>query len=72
LRKKVDVVKRPSECGAFEFAVLAGLRAAQLMRGCAPRIASAQKLIVTAQMEIAEGKVARAGDVSSADMVIVK
>jgi DNA-directed RNA polymerase subunit K/omega len=44
----------------FEFVILSGLRAAQLMRGCTPRIESTHKLIMTAQMEVAAGKVGRA------------
>jgi DNA-directed RNA polymerase subunit K/omega len=51
------VVHRPADLSAFKFAVLAGLRAAQLARGCTPRVTSAQKIAVTAQIEIAEGKV---------------
>jgi DNA-directed RNA polymerase subunit K/omega len=43
----------------FEFAVLAGLRAGQLARGCTPRVEGDQKITVTAQMEVAEGKVVR-------------
>jgi DNA-directed RNA polymerase subunit K/omega len=54
------VVQRPSRLNAFEFAVLAGLRAGQLARGCTPRVSGTNKLTVTAQMEVAEGKVARA------------
>jgi len=42
---------------AFEFVVLSSLRAAQLMRGCIPRVASTQKVIMTAQLEVAAGKV---------------
>jgi DNA-directed RNA polymerase subunit K/omega len=53
------VVHRPTEFAAFEFAVLAGLRAGQLARGCAPRVTGADKIIVTAQMEVAAGKVVR-------------
>jgi len=44
---------------AFEFAVLAGLRASQLTRGCSPRVDGSVKLAVIAQREIAEGKVVR-------------
>lgn len=51
------MVKRPDGMNAFEFAVLAGLRAAQLHRGCTPRVAQSHKVAVTAQHEIAEGKV---------------
>ncbi len=42
---------------AFEFVVLAALRAAQLQRGCTPRVEQAAKLAVTAQQEVAERKV---------------
>jgi DNA-directed RNA polymerase subunit K/omega len=44
---------------AFEFAVLAGLRASQLTRGCTPRVDGSVKRAVIAQREIAEGKVVR-------------
>jgi DNA-directed RNA polymerase subunit K/omega len=46
----------------FEFAVVSGLRAAQLMRGCTPRVVSTHKLIVTAQIEVAAGLIGRAPD----------
>ena len=32
------MVKRPDGMNVFEFAVLSGLRAAQLHRGCTPRV----------------------------------
>ena len=54
------MVQRPPGFNAFEFVVLSGLRAAQLMRGCTPRVVSAHKVITTAQMEVAEWKVVRA------------
>jgi hypothetical protein len=54
------MVKRPAGMNAFEFSVLSSLRAAQLSRGCTPRVARAAKLAVTAQTEVAEGKVLRA------------
>jgi DNA-directed RNA polymerase subunit K/omega len=53
-----NVVHRPSSFGLFEFAVLSGLRAAQLMRGCTPRLESTQKVITIAQLEVAAGKIA--------------
>jgi DNA-directed RNA polymerase subunit K/omega len=53
------VVHRPVETNAFEFVVVAGLRAAQLARGCTPRVAGSDKITVTAQAEVAEGKVMR-------------
>jgi len=42
---------------AFEFVVLSALRAAQLQRGCTPRVEQSPKLAVTAQHEVAEHKV---------------
>jgi DNA-directed RNA polymerase subunit K/omega len=54
------MVRRPIGISAFEFSVLAGLRAAQLTRGCRPRVEGCHKVTVTAQMEVAELKVARA------------
>lgn len=51
------MVHRPAEGNAFEFVILSSLRAAQLMRGCSPRVPASTKAIVTAQMEVAEGKV---------------
>ena len=53
------MIHRPSESGAFEFVVVSGLRAAQLMRGCIPKIEGVHKVIMTAQLEVAAGKVAR-------------
>jgi len=52
------VISRPDGIGAFKFAVLASLRAAQLCRGCSPRIEGAHSVAVTAQMEVAGGTVA--------------
>jgi len=51
------VIERPEALNAFEFAVLAGLRAVQLARGCTPRVQGSHKFTVMAQMEVAEGKV---------------
>ena len=55
------MVQRPVELNAFEFAVLAGLRANQLARGCTPRVPRSGKIAVTAQMEVAERKIVRMG-----------
>ena len=56
------MINRPAEFSAFEFVILASLRAAQLMRGCTPRVESTHKRIMTAQLEVAMGKVTRAPD----------
>ncbi len=53
------MIKLPLGMGKFEFVVLAKLRAAQLMRGCIPRVEGGHKHTVTAQYEVAEGKVAQ-------------
>ena len=42
---------------AFEFVVVAGARARQLLRGCTPRTTGPDKLIKLAQKEVKEGKV---------------
>jgi len=51
------MVRRPDDMNAFEFVVLAALRAEQLQRGCTPRVEQSPKLAVTAQQEVAERKV---------------
>ena len=51
------MVRRPDDMNAFEFVVLSGLRAAQLHRGCTPRVEQSPKVAVTAQQEVAERKV---------------
>jgi len=48
---------RPPDMGGFEFAVLASLRAAQLIRGCTPKMESDHKHTVTAQREVLAGLV---------------
>ena len=56
------MVQRPVGFNAFEFAVLAGLRAAQLARGCTPRVIGSAKVAVTAQLEVAAGMIVRGPD----------
>lgn len=51
------MIQRPPGVGAFQFVVLSTLRAAQLMRGCRPRVEGVHKPTVMAQVEVAEGKV---------------
>jgi hypothetical protein len=50
-------MQRPSGIGAFQFVILASLRASQLMRGCLPRIEGAHKNTVIAQLEVSRGMV---------------
>ena len=51
------MINRPNGIGAFKFAVLASLRAAQLCRGCVPRVEGHHSVAITAQMEVAGGVV---------------
>ena len=48
-----------SRQNAFEFVVIAGARAKQLLRGCSPRTTTiaTDKLVKIAQREVREGKV---------------
>ena len=46
--------------GAFEFVILASLRAVQLTRGCRPRVDGIHKNTVIAQLEVSQGKVMQA------------
>ena len=48
-----------SHTNAFEFVIVAGARAKQLMAGCTPRTTGADKIIKIAQKEVREGKVAK-------------
>jgi hypothetical protein len=49
------VIQRPPGVGAFQFVVLASLRAAQLMRGCRPKVDGPHKATVIAQLEVSGG-----------------
>ena len=53
------MVHRPPDSNPFEFIVVSSLRAAQLMRGCTPRVEVGIRPTVTAQLEVAAGKVSR-------------
>jgi DNA-directed RNA polymerase subunit K/omega len=56
------VIYRPHGGSTFVFAVLAALRAKQLVRGAVPRIAGQHKPSVTAQLEVLAGKVPYTND----------
>jgi DNA-directed RNA polymerase subunit K/omega len=53
------MIARPPGVNAYEFVVVASLRAHQLMEGSVPRIEGVHKAITMAQMEVAEGYVSR-------------
>ncbi|HEX6975929.1 MAG TPA: DNA-directed RNA polymerase subunit omega [Vicinamibacterales bacterium] len=43
--------------GRFEFVIVAGARARQLLNGCTPKTTGTEKLVKLAQKEVREGKV---------------
>jgi DNA-directed RNA polymerase subunit K/omega len=52
------VIDRASVPNAFEFVVLAGARARQLLRGCTPRVAGdPRRKVELAQREVLTGEV---------------
>jgi DNA-directed RNA polymerase subunit K/omega len=51
------VIDRTRSGNAFEFVVVAGARARQLLRGCTPRTTGPAKPVRLAQKEVKEGKV---------------
>jgi DNA-directed RNA polymerase subunit K/omega len=53
------MVLRPSHFNLYEFAVVAGLRAHQLMNGCLPQLDGEHNATTMAQMEVASGKISR-------------
>jgi DNA-directed RNA polymerase subunit K/omega len=53
------MITLPEDTNSFEFARVASLRAAQLILGCTARVERGIKHTVTAQREVAEGKVVR-------------
>ena len=58
------MIRPPGEMGTFEFVAIATLRVAQLTRGCTPRISEKHSTAITAQMEVAEGRVTSAARVA--------
>ena len=53
------MVHRTDVPNAFEFVIVAGARARQLLRGCTPRTAGTEKLVRLAQKEVKERKVTK-------------
>jgi DNA-directed RNA polymerase subunit K/omega len=56
------MVVRPINLNSFEFVVVSALRAKQLLSGCVPRVDGLHGAATMAQMEVAQGLVARAED----------
>ena len=53
------MVSRPPSMSAYEFVVVAALRAQQLLAGSVPRMTGEHGAATMAQMEVAGGRVAR-------------
>jgi DNA-directed RNA polymerase subunit K/omega len=53
----VFVTFAPDHLDKFELVRLSALRAAQLFRGCTPRVTACHKHTTTARREVMEGKV---------------
>jgi DNA-directed RNA polymerase subunit K/omega len=51
----VATTRQPSN--KFEFVIVAGARARQLLAGCTPKTTGSDKLVRLAQQEVVEGKV---------------
>jgi hypothetical protein len=51
------MVHRLAGTNPFEFVRVSALRAAQLMRGSVPRVPASHRSTLTAQLEVAAGKV---------------
>ena len=49
------MIRPPKGTNPFEFIVVSGQRAAQLMRGCTPKVDTGHKLVSKAQLEVASG-----------------
>jgi|WetSurMetagenome_2_1015567.scaffolds.fasta_scaffold1245664_2 DNA-directed RNA polymerase subunit K/omega len=60
------MVDRAALPSSFEFVVVAGARAKQLMRGAARRVEDGRKPITVAQREVAEGRVEKVAEAPAA------
>ncbi len=66
------MVQRPAGLGILEFTVMAGLRSAQLVKGCVPLVeVGTHKKTTTALMEVAARKIERVAMVIAEPVVAV-
>jgi DNA-directed RNA polymerase subunit K/omega len=56
------VVNRPRDYNSYEFVVVSSLRAKQLLAGCTAHVDGDHTAAITAQMEVADGRIARCAD----------
>ena len=66
------MVQRPAGLGILEFTVMAGLRSAQLVKGCVPLVeVGTHKKTTTALMEVASRKIQRVAAVIVEPVAVV-
>jgi hypothetical protein len=53
----VVMIQRPTTIGSSRFVILFALRTKQLVRGCTPRVVADRRPSITAQMEVADGRI---------------
>ena len=56
------MVNRPRDYNSYEFVVVSSLRAKQLLAGCVAHVGGDHTAAIAAQMEVADGRVARCAD----------
>lgn len=67
------MVQRPAGLGILEFTVMAGLRSAQLVKGCVPLVeVGLHKKTTTALMEVAAGKIERLQRVMAEPAIVIE
>ncbi len=67
------MVQRPAGLGVLEFTVMAGLRSAQLVKGCVPLVdVGSHKKTTTALMEVASRKIQRVALVMAEPVVVIE
>jgi len=66
------VVDRARVTNSFEFVVVAGARARQLMKGAVPRVTDPGKPITVAQREVLEGEVQKVDEQTPAQSVATR
>ena len=59
------MVTRPLHMNPYEFVLVSALRALQLKAGSVPRVDGGHAVITTAQLEVAQGHIARADGVTT-------
>lgn len=65
------MIYRSPGISGFMFARVSSLRAAQLMRGCTPRLPKSHRPVITAQREVAAGEVRALPRTDAAGLLVV-